>query len=406
MEAAINLWRRTAGYRTDMFDGAVAALFVVAGLLTLLGLEGSDAGFRNVDVLAVGLLLVQTAPLAVRRRWPIGAFVTQLFGGLIPYASAGYAQDSVGLLAILVAFFTVVERSDLKRSLLMLTVAGAGVLIFYQVGRDPVDSVWRAALDVIVSFGAAFLLGTWVRTRCAQGEADHAELERLEADQERQTRAAIAEERASIARELHDAVGHALNLVVIQAGAAQRVLSSQPEVAEEALAAIEVSGRRALTDMDRMLGILREQSDNGAESSISPGLDGLDALIEETRNAGLPVEKVVDGEPARLPQTVDMSVYRIVQEALTNTLKHAGPASVEVHVRYLERAVEVEITDDGRGGLAEKGRGRASSGNSHGRGLVGMRERVRLFRGELETGPRPSGGYRVRARLPLEEHAR
>ena len=205
----------------------------------------------------------------------------------------------------------------------------------------------------------------------------------------------MAEERARLARELHDSVGHALNVVVLHAGAAQRVLKSRPELAREALGSIETAGRQALDDIERMLGILRVPED-GAGLDAAPGLGQVAALCVSVREAGLPVELVVEGAPMVLPASLDLTAYRIVQEALTNALKHAGKARASVTLRYTEQALEIETLDDGRGG-PDLGFG------SGGHGLAGMRERIDIFGGELQAGPRAGGGFAIRARLPLRK---
>ncbi len=198
----------------------------------------------------------------------------------------------------------------------------------------------------------------------------------------------MAEERARLARELHDSVGHALNVVVLHAGAAQRILETKPELAREALGSIETAGRHALGDIERMLGILRVP-DEGAGLDAAPGLGQVEALCASVREAGLPVHLVVEGTPQALPSSVDLSAYRIVQEALTNTLKHAGKAQAWVTIRYMDEALEIEVLDDGRGGsVAGFGRG--------GHGLAGMRERIDIFGGELLAGPREEGGFAIR----------
>ena len=370
----------------------IAAWFVAISFAIMRTLPGAEEGYRDLDPLGALLTLSQTGPLVLRRRAPIAVFLAMMFGGVVPYSAIGYATNTGPLLATVVAFFTVIERSQLRLSLAMTIAAAFGVSLYYAGSREAIDNPFTEAVDVVGAFGLAWLLGTFVRWRRDQSSADAAELVRLEAESELVARAAVADERASIARELHDAVGQALNLVVIQAGAAQRVIAARPGHAAEALASIESTGRQALTDMDRMVGVLREGAGEAASAAAAPGLQRLDALIEQTREAGLPVEKVVEGTPTALPRTVDLSAYRIIQEGLTNSLKHAGAAHANVRVQYLDDAVELEVTDDGAG---------ADAGGGGGRGRIGMRERVRLFRGELEAGSRPEGGYRVRARLPL-----
>ncbi len=214
---------------------------------------------------------------------------------------------------------------------------------------------------------------------------------------ERQAERAVADERARMARELHDIVSHNLSVVVLQAAGAQAAGSSDTG---PTLEKIERSGRQALVEMRRLLGVLRQPDEPAARPELSPqpGVAELAALVEGVRAAGLPVVLVIDGDPGRLPAAVDISAYRIVQEALTNVLKHAGQASAQVSVRCGADEVLIEVTDDGAGPQA--------AGPARGHGLAGMRERVALFGGELVVGPRPDGGFGVRTRLPLGEQSR
>jgi signal transduction histidine kinase len=214
----------------------------------------------------------------------------------------------------------------------------------------------------------------------------------LERQREEKARTAVAEERGRIARELHDVVAHSVSVMVVQAQAGQRLLAD-PDLAGGAFRAIEASGREALVELRRLLGILRTGAEQPAIGP-QPGLGSLGVLLEQVREAGLPVELRVEGEQVQLPPGVDLAAYRIVQEALTNTLKHAGSARAEIIVRYGPSAVELEVLDDGRGAPA------ATNGSGH--GLIGMRERVALYGGRLEAEPRKAGGFAVRARLPLE----
>lgn len=196
-------------------------------------------------------------------------------------------------------------------------------------------------------------------------------------------------------------VGHAMNLIVIQSGGAQRIFASKPELARESLASIESTARQALTEMERMLAILRGTEEAGEALSPQPGLSQVGNLAAQVSEAGLPVEVTVEGTPPpALPASIDLSAYRIIQEALTNALKHAGPARAWVAIRYGRDDLDLEITDNGRGTSGER-----TGDEQGGRGLIGMRERVGLFGGELSIGPRPEGGFRVRARLPLGDGA-
>ena len=213
----------------------------------------------------------------------------------------------------------------------------------------------------------------------------------LEREQDANVRVAAAEERARIARELHDVLSHSVSVMVVQAGAERLALGSERAATGETLEAIENTGRQALAEMRRLLGMLRAEGESPAHAP-QPTLAELDGLVSQVREAGLPVELYVEGEPTALPPGVDVSVYRIVQEALTNVLKHAGPATARVVVRYAGRELELEISDDGRGSAAV---------GDAGHGLVGMRERVALYGGDFDAGVSNGGGFVVRARLPL-----
>ncbi len=218
--------------------------------------------------------------------------------------------------------------------------------------------------------------------------------EELRLSQEQNTRGAIVAERIRIARDLHDVVAHHVSVMGVQAGAARRVLDKDPEVASEALRTVEQTARRAINELRGLLGVLRAEDTDVSDMKGSPGLDQLPELVSAARDAGLDVEHGVYGEPRPVPQGVALSAYRVVQEALTNVVKHAGARRADVRVRYLETALEVEVTDDGRGDV--KG--------SNGFGLLGMRERVAVHGGELDAGPRRDGGFRVRVSLPTSVH--
>jgi signal transduction histidine kinase len=247
---------------------------------------------------------------------------------------------------------------------------------------------------VLAIAAVAWLVGFAYHERNRRTAELTARAERAERERETEARAAAAEERARIAREMHDVVAHSLSVMVVQAGAAEAMLDADPERARRPLAAVQQTGRSALTELRRMLGVLREMADEGPGLAPQPGLSALDELARQVREAGLPVNVRVEGEPRPLPPGIDLSAYRIVQEGLTNALKHAGPATAEVVVRYGPRELELVVRDDGRG--------RGPSANGGGHGLLGMRERVALYGGDLTAGPRPEGGFALAARLPLE----
>jgi signal transduction histidine kinase len=255
---------------------------------------------------------------------------------------------------------------------------------------------------VWVIVAAVWLLGDLVRSRGEAVEELRQRNAELVVEREENARLAVADERARIARELHDVVAHSLSVMVVQAGAARRALETgEPgsEAAAEralgALAAIESTGRDTLGEMRRVVGALRPAGGDGYEPQ--PSLDALDRLLGSVREAGLPVELVVEGEARAVPRSVDLAAYRVIQEALTNTLKHARAASARVRLRYGPEALEVEVTDDGRGAAA-----RLLETPHRGYGLAGMRERVAMVGGEIVAEPGLAGGFLVRARLPLE----
>ncbi|HEY6591119.1 MAG TPA: sensor histidine kinase, partial [Actinomycetota bacterium] len=219
----------------------------------------------------------------------------------------------------------------------------------------------------------------------------------LEQAREALARQAVAEERLRPARELHDVVAHTVSVIAVQSGVGAHVANTQPKEAAKALAAIEATSRSALIELRRLLGVLRQDGDPQASLTPAPGLANLEGLLAEVAEAGLAVRLRVEGAPAPLPAGLDLSAYRIIQEALTNVVKHAGPAHAQVTIRYRDHEVAVEVIDDGRGVAAVATEGRRRTGH----GLTGMAERVAVFGGDLEVGPRPGGGFRVAARLPL-----
>jgi len=218
------------------------------------------------------------------------------------------------------------------------------------------------------------------------------------AEQAEQVSRALADERAQIARDLHDIVAHAMSVIAVRSGVARMVIDSDPEQARDALAIIEITTRRALHEMRLLVGMLRDPGDRPAELSPVPGLADLDRLLADTAVAGVAAELDIEGKVRPLPPAADLSAYRIVQEALTNVVRHAGPTHARVRIGYLPAELSIEVTDDGPRGQAPRPIARAGGGH----GLIGMRERAALFGGKLEAGPY-AGGFRVRASLPLEE---
>jgi signal transduction histidine kinase len=241
--------------------------------------------------------------------------------------------------------------------------------------------------------GGPFLVGRIVNARIQLARELRDKANRLERDQAEKQKLAVAEERARIAREMHDVVAHNVSVMVVQASAARRMIDRDPERAREALSSVEQTGREALAEMRRMLDVLRAE-DEGAALAPQPSIDELEALIELAREAGLDVDLEVEGERRRVSSSVDLSTFRIVQEALSNTIKHAGAAHASVRLRFSDDQMEVDVVDDGHGV-------RTAGQNGSGQGLVGMRERVAMLGGRLEAGYRANGGFEVRATLPL-----
>jgi signal transduction histidine kinase len=317
--------------------------------------------------------------------------------------ASGLAVAALGVpeilgIAILVAVYSVAAYGDRWVSLAGLAAAELGSAA---VQLTHGSFQWPTPITNALVIAAAWLLGHFVGVRRAYTARleQTAELERTRAEQARQ---AVAEERLRLARELHDVVAHSISVIAVQSGVGAHVASTQPEEAAKALAAIEATSRAALTELRRLLGVLRQEDEPQGDLAPVPGLADLDGLLAEVAKAGLAVRLQVEGRPAQLPAGVDLSAYRIVQEALTNVVKHAGSARAQVAIRYRDHEVLVEVTDDGRGAAAPTGEGRARVGH----GLIGMRERVAVFGGDLEVGPRPGGGFRVAARLPLAAEPR
>jgi signal transduction histidine kinase len=296
-------------------------------------------------------------------------------------------MTSIFVIGMATAFLLGNLRDGLLAQVGLGVVVGSAVTIVYnQPGHSTSELLFIPLL-----FAICWLAGFALRERAEQAEA--AEVRATQAERERAAaaRLAVAEERARIARELHDVVAHAVSVMVLQVGAVRHNLSEQLAEDAEALRGVEETGRTALGEMRRLLGAMRRDGD-GVELTPQPGLDGVDSLATEIGRAGLPVRLHVEGERASLPPALDLSAYRIVQEGLTNALKYARASRADVTVRYGADDVQIEVRDDGDG---------AASGDGSGFGLVGIRERVKIFGGEMTAGPAPEGGFVLSARLPV-----
>jgi signal transduction histidine kinase len=344
---------------------------------------------------SVPLLALFVGVLAWRRRQPFLAVLVGFAATLIA-AAAGVSQHKPfsPILAVFVALYSLALYAAPRRAAVGLVYAIGCVYLQIAFAMHHGESYGGTDFGFI----AVLLLAPWMVGRAMRGRVAHMTVlegraEKAEREREQRAKEAARNERARIARELHDVIAHSVSVMVVQAGAAEEVLRQTPERALEPIRAVQDTGRQALAEMARLLGMLRR---DGEELGLAPqpGLDDLEGLVEQTRRAGLPVELRVEGTPRPVPLGADLSAYRIVQEALTNARKHAGEARATVTVRYGVEALEVEVADDGSG---------AGNGGGGGHGLVGMRERVALFGGDLHAGPRPGGGFRVHARLPIKE---
>jgi signal transduction histidine kinase len=347
-----------------------------------------------VAMLALGyvLVLLHTLPLVARRRFP-GAVLAVCVASGLAITALGVPPSFLGP-AMPVAVYSVAAYGRRWVSLAGLVVAELGLAA---VWLTPAMLERSSFLFFMGFIAVAWVLGHFVGDRqvyAAQLEERTAELEEA---REELARRAVVEERLRLARELHDVVAHAMSVIAVQSGVGAHVADSRPEEVGKALAAIEVTSRGALEELRRLLGVLRQDSEVQASLMPVPGLANLDSLLAEVGKAGLAVRVRVEGTPLQLPAGVDLSAYRIVQEALTNVVKHAGPAHAEVTIGYRDQEVTVEVTDDGRGAVPPASDGRVGTGH----GLIGMRERVAAFGGDLQVGPHPGGGFRVAARLPL-----
>jgi signal transduction histidine kinase len=377
-----------------MLPLGAASLLVRARYVTLTpdGLPRM-VGFQAHYALAVAMCL----PLVWRRRWPRAVFAFIALVALVQWlAGVNVAAYDV---AVLIAMYTIAAQCVLRWTLaaLLVTEIGMVLTLWRSVEQVPPQGQWKSVIPQSVTIGAIWLCGLYISTRRKYTLSLEERAERLERERDAQAEAAAAAERARIAREMHDVIAHAISVMVVQADGASYAVDTNTERAKRAMTAIGATGRQALMETRRMLGVLRE-TDGEATLVPQPGVDQLPDLVQQIRTAGLPVELAVSGESAALPAGLGLTVYRIVQEALTNVMKHAGPAATAyVTLHYGDQAIEVRIRDDGRG---------ATFSDGHGHGLVGMRERAAVYGGQVSAEPVPGGGFEVIARLPVKEEAK
>jgi signal transduction histidine kinase len=370
-------------------DALLAAILAVTSVVPVLAF--GDPSWGKPKALGVTLGLLSTVPIAWRSRYPlsVAAIVLAANAACIFVAAPNQAAFQP-FVALVLTFYSAGSRAEGRRAIWVPPVlAVASVPVFFAAVRHGQSS--GNIIPSIVWLLAAWAVGRTVRSWRHKNVALEAANRELEEQRELQAQAAVAVERGRIARELHDVVAHNVSMIVVQAGAAARVLHGEQLDVRNALEVIAATGRETVDEMRTLLGVLR--SDDGpAALKPQPGLADLDQLVSGVREAGLPVTLRIEGAPRPLPPTLDLSAFRIVQEALTNTLKHAGPACAEVTVRYEDGLVTLEIVDTGHG---------PDGGRGTGHGLVGMRERAAMLGGELEAARADSGGFTVRARLPV-----
>jgi signal transduction histidine kinase len=348
------------------------------------------AGRFDRGSLEAATILLVVFPLAARRFWPLPVMFLVAFGAV---ATATHSESAwIQIAAVALASYSVGERAEdrFQSALIVLGVAAAMTGAFLAQAGDPFLSVVLPFVILVPSW----LIGDSLRGRRLEASARSEAAERAMREREARATASASEERRHVARELHDVVAHTVSVMLIQAGAARQVVRTSPDRAEESLLAVEATGREAMAELRSLLGVLNEAGE-GAGLAPQPGVDQLVALVDRIRQAGLPTDLEIDGEARSLPASLDVTVYRIVQEALTNALRYAERARTLVHLTYESAQVRVEILDDGPTPTSD-------APESSGRGVVGMHERASQVGGRLEAGPRLGGGYAVRAWLPLE----
>jgi signal transduction histidine kinase len=378
-------------FRRFWFDLVIVGIATLAACEVAFRLdEGKNQHLHGTTWLMALWAAVFVLPLLARRRYPfwapVAVFAIGVAGSIWNGTLATYTgANFFGVITAVFLFGMLWER---ERSAIGLGIAlAAAAIVVYNDPRGKISNFGFITLAFTISFLAGLALGSELKRAASAVKR----AERLEREREEEARAAVAEERARIARELHDIVGHSVSVMTVQASAVRRLLHPDQEREREALEVVEATGREALAEMRRLVGVLRTPEEAPALVP-QPSLEHVRKLVEQAREAGLPTELKVEGDATPLPAGLDLTAYRLVQEGLTNALKHARATHAEVVVRYDDGSVELVVRDDGNGD---------GKGESGGHGLVGMRERVAVYGGEVRAGPRPEGGYELRARLPV-----
>ena len=386
--------RRALGQLNPLvLDGCVAAILFGLMAAEFASSRPLQPGQHPTTPLAWVLAVLIVAPVLTHRRFPRTS-VAVCLAALVGYAAGRYTAYPG--LAVFVLVFDITLHSRFRVALAAVIAAAAAITL--SIGLQPSSvasySTWiTSELGVVVAWLAALNL----RSRRARWAELRARAERLEHDREEEARRAVTQERLRIARELHDVIAHSMSVIAVQSAVGNHVMDTQPQEARRALAAIEATSRSALTEMRRLLGVLRQDGEPQGSLVPAPGLADLTALVTQVKDAGLSVWVHVEGQRGPVPAGVELSAYRIIQESLTNVIKHAAATTAHVTISYGADSLAVEITDEG---LAAPPGTAASATSSPGHGIIGMRERVAVFGGEFAAESRPGGGFRVRACFP------
>jgi len=379
--------------RTYVVDVLIALLLIAAMLEVLVGRASPDAPHTTlwfvlpaIAILVLPIIARRWFPFAPAAHWLLAAGISFVDWRLIPFAISIFV---VGLVA---AFLLGNLRDPVQAGIGLALVIGGPATVVYKIPGHTTAMLIFIPLEFTIAWVGGFAL----RERVEQAEAAEVRASLAERERDAAARIAVAEERVRIARELHDIVAHAVSVMVLQVGAVRHKLPDALAEDSDALRGVEQVGRTALAEMRGLLAAMRRDGEE-AELIPQPGLDGLDALLEEIGRAGLPVQLHVDGEPAALPRGIDLSAYRIVQEGLTNALKHARASNAEVTVRYRPDELQIEVRDNGEG---------SSTSNGLGHGLVGVRERVKIYGGQMSAGSANGSGFILSTRLPLSAERR
>ena len=379
--------------RTYVVDVLIALLLIAAMLEVLVGRDSPDAPHTTlwfvlpaIAILVLPIIARRWFPFAPAAHWLLAAGIAFVDWRLIPFAISIFV---VGLVA---AFLLGNLRDPVQAGIGLALVIGGPATVVYKIPGHTTAMLIFIPLEFTIAWVGGFAL----RERVEQAEAAEVRASLAERERDAAARIAVAEERVRIARELHDIVAHAVSVMVLQVGAVRHKLPEALAEDSDALRGVEQVGRTALAEMRGLLAAMRRDGEE-AELIPQPGLDSLDALLEEIGRAGLPVQLHVDGEPAALPRGIDLSAYRIVQEGLTNALKHARASNAEVTVRYRPDELQIEVRDNGEA---------SSTSNALGHGLVGVRERVKIYGGEMSAGTANGSGFILSTRLPLSTDRR